>query len=288
MKLIKLTLLLCFFTIVLFGQQEAPGYIVSLEGDTLEGRIVIGIKWVKLKHEGVKTKYYKTDISDYGYYGNRVYFSKPDVTPPVRKSKIVSTLVFADGVQVSNFYLHKFSLDNIIGYFEYPKYVSYEAKKKDLTKFIIHDETEGDIHMYLIPIDDYPEKGETLYVYAEGIISDGLVAYNVNRSKPYRTVYKTNGVLATLLSNTTPLGIIGPSAIAKVANRFVQYGRRNNWLIYKNDTVYEINTWLEWKQSYDEIFNNDKEFSKYLKEREIDYTKIEQVLKAYADYMESK
>ena len=123
MNLAKLTLLFCFFTTILCGQQEVPGYIVKLEGDTLHGRIVIDDKKIKFRHEGVKTKYLRSEIADYGYYGNKVFFSRPDEVTPTPASKIEASLVLISGDTLPDFRLQKIHPDYIVGYFEYPKYV---------------------------------------------------------------------------------------------------------------------------------------------------------------------
>lgn len=281
MNPVKLTLFFCFFTTILFGQQEVPGYVVLLQGDTLEGRIVIGKEKIKFRQPGLKAKYLKTQLNDYGYYGNKVYFSKPDEIRPEPKSEISSSIVIVTGDTLQNFYVHSIHPDYIIGYFDYPKYIVYKAEEEGLLELIIHEE-EGDVAMDLIRIEDYPNKDNLHYIYAERIHSKGLSAYNIDSNNPYQTRYRAK-VFIPLSKSVVPLAI-GKTLVSIATTSIVNNEQSNDWIIYKNERVYYLNSLAEWNKGFDYIFAGDEEFETYLERNKVNRLSIDKVLKAYGDF----
>lgn len=282
MNLIKLTLLFCFFTTVLCGQQEVPGYVVLLEGDTIRGRIVITYNKIKFRHEGVKSKYLRSELADYGYYGNQVFFSKPDKITPEPKSEIKASIVVVRGDTLQDFYVHSIHPDYIVGYFEYPKYILYEANKEELLELIIHEE-EGDVAMGLVRIKDYPKEGDLHFIYAERIYSKGLSAYNIDSNHPYETRFRAT-VFVPLSKAAIPTAIT-LTLVSTAITVGVNNERSNDWIIYKNERTYYINSLQEWNRAFDYIFAGDLRFDTYLNNNNVRRSQIEKVLIAYGDFI---
>lgn len=312
MNLIKLTLLFCFFTTVLCGQeghQEYPGYIVKLEGDTLRGRIILTTRMIKFRQDNVKTKHLRSELADYGYYANRKFYPKPDEAPPAKESKITGTITLANGDTLQDFYIHSIRPDVIIGYFEYPQYISYKAEEKELLNIRI---SEGfrDASKYhfvapsiasrlkqassnkspyelvdLMQVNDFPTKGETFFMYAERIFmaEGGFRAYNISSRQPYHTEYKET-VIATFAGGVAPVATrIGERMLAeKVLTRRI--GDYDDWIIYKNKEIYNINNARDWKQMFDVIFEGEEDFIKSLDWQNIRKSNIIKVLKAYSKF----
>jgi hypothetical protein len=288
MNLLKLTLFFCLFTTVLFGQQEMPGYVVLLEGDTLRGRIAITTNKIKFRHDGGKAKYLRSEIADYGYYSNKVFFSRPDEITPAPESDITSTVVLATGDTLHNFYLQNVNPDFIICYSVYPKYVLYEARTGGLKEITIHDEEEEDITMRLFDVEDYPKQGQMLPVYVISVVNEGLKAYNGDRSRPYYTDYSGNKVLGRLIANALPLGIFTVNIaeeITKSLNADDKRRHSQDWIVYKNDKSYTINSAKNWNEAFGLIFQDDKGFPPFLAKRDISLADISGVLEAYDDFI---
>lgn len=291
MNPLKLTLLFCFFTTLLFGQQEMPGYVVLLEGDTLRGRIAISTSKIKFRHDEGKAKYLRSEIADYGYYANKVFFSKPDEITPAPKSDITSTIVLTTGDTLQNFYLQNVNPDFIIGYFEYPKYILYEARTGELKEVTIHDAEEGDVTMRLFSVDDYPKQGKILPLYVISVVNAGLKAYNVDPTRPYYTNYDSNRYLGRLIANSLPLGIFTVNvaeAITKDLNAGDEKKHSKDWIIHKKDKSYTINSANEWKAAFGVIFSDDKGFPQFLAKREIPLSFIQGVIEAYGDFVDEQ
>lgn len=283
MNLIKLTLFFCLFTTILCGQQEYPGYVVLLQGDTLRGRVVIGKEKIKFRQDGFKAKYLKTQLNDYGYYGNKVFFSKPDEIRPEPKSETKASIVVVTGDTLQDFRVYSIHPDYIIGYFEYPKYILYEANKEELLELIIHEE-EGDIAMDLIRIEDYPKEDDLHFIYAERIYSKGLSAYNIDSNRPYEINYRAT-VFVPLSEAVVPLAL-AETLVSFAILAVLEYEKSNNWIIYKNERIYYINSLREWSKAFDYIFAGDLGFSSYLEKNNVSRLKIEKVLLAYNDFLE--
>jgi len=288
MNLLKLTLLFCLFTSALLGQQEYPGYVVKLEGDTLRGRIIVMPHVIKFLHENVKYKYQREELKDYGYYGNRSYFSRPDVAPPAPKSNIIGSLVLATGDTLTDFHVQYKSPEHIIGYFEYPKYLVYEAAKAELLELITHDQGEGDISTDLIFVDNYPKTGDVLPMYTPRIVNKGLQAYNVNCARPYIVIYDRPTVYLPFSKGAiagAALQTLLSAALHDGSRRTEANADRHDWIIYKGDKTYYIKTYREWKKQFATIFEEDAGFEKYLKSKNINNDEVEAVLKAYGDFI---
>jgi hypothetical protein len=283
MNPIKLTLLFSLFTTIIFGQQEYPGYVVRLEGDTLRGRIVITPDIIKFRYEGVKTKYSRSELSDYGYYANKVFFPKPDKNPPTKKSETKGIIVLVTGDTLHNFYITSIRPENIRGYFEYPNYIDYQASDNELSELIIKSETRNDL-IDLIVVEDFPKKGGTFFMYAKRVFDSGLRAYNIDNRHPFNK-----------LPNKSPdtyfpaFGIVGAVATELIKENYEPElintnGGYDDWIIYKNGKVYNINSIPEWKKKFTFIFEGDIGFPEYLEKNKIKRTNIRAILKAYGDF----
>ena len=314
MNPLKLTLLFCFFTTVLFGQQghqEYPGYIVKLEGDTLRGRIILTSSVIKFRQDYVKTKYQRSELADYGYYANRKFYPKPDIAPPAKESKITGTITLANGDTLHNFYIHSIRPDIIIGYFEYPNYISYLAKEKkllnlsisegfrDASKFnlvapsLVSKIRHGGVNspyklVDLMEVNDFPTKGETAFMYAERVFKakGGFRAYNISSRQPYHIESKAT-VIASFAGGFAPLATrMAEKALAeKIITRRI--GGYADWIIYKNKEIYNINSAREWRKMFEVIFAGEVDFFKELGQRSIKVSDIREVLKAYCDFKNS-
>ncbi len=302
MNLIKLTLFFCLFTTILCGQQEYPGYVVKLDGDTLRGRITIMPYEIKFKHEGVKTKYQRRELADYGYYGNRKFYPKPDETPPAKESKMIGTIVLTNGDTLQNFYVHFILTDVIVGYFEYPKYISYRAEEGELLDLTINEGVRKASEKFnlfipivrlrevpyvsidLIEVKDFPEKGQTYPMYADRVFErdNGFRAYNINSKRPYQKVYEeTTASYLVGTFATIPSLIIRRSGDPILR---IKKGEFDDWIIYKNGNIYTINNGREWKNMFDIIFEGEETFIKSLEREGIKKSNIIKVLKAYSNF----
>jgi hypothetical protein len=58
----------------------------------------------------------------------------------------------------------------------------------------------------------------------------------------------------------------------------------NDWIIYKNERVYYLNSLAEWNKGFDYIFAGDEEFETYLERNKVNRLSIDKVLKAYGDF----
>jgi len=293
MNPLKLTLLFCFFTSILYGQQEYPGYIVKLEGDTLRGRIIVLPNMIKFRQEYEKTKYQRSELADYGYYANRSYFSRPDEVPPAPESNIKASLVLATGDTLRDFRLQYKSPEHVMGYFEYPDYVVYPATEGELSELITHDEERGDISMDLIHINDYPKKGNVLPMYTERIVNGGLRAYNVNYERPFIVSIRKPTVWIPIGRAAIPGAVINTLlSHAQYSNGPVRNVRAvagpDDWIVYKNGEIYEFNTFRKWRKMFDSIFTDEPGFSNYLKKQDISSFKIKTILEAYGDFIKEK
>jgi hypothetical protein len=291
MNPLKLTLLLCFFTTILCGQQEYPGYIVKLEGDTLRGRIVVMPHVIKFRQDYEKTKYLRNELADYGYYGNGSFFSKPDEAPPAPKSNIKASLVLTIGDTLRNFRVQYKSPEHIIGYFEYPKYVVYDATEGELAELITHDEEKGNISTDLIYINDYPKKGNVLLMYSERILNEGLKAYNVNYERPFTVTYRKSTIWIPLSKSAIPAAaLLTLISKAEHSNGMVRevkaHASTDDWIVYKNGKIYRITNFREWRKQFDNIFEGDIGFSDYLRKRDISAFSIIEILEAYGDFIQ--
>ena len=304
MNPLKLTLLLCFFTTILFGQQEYPGYVVKLEGDTLRGRIIVMPDLIKFLHENVKYKYQREELKDYGYYANRKFYSKPDEVPPAKESTIIGTIALASGDTLQDFYVHYILVDAIVGYFEYPKYVAYKAEEGKLIDLTINEGVRKAskelgfglqivkevpyMSVDLIELKDFPKKGQIYSMYANRIFekNNGFRAYNINSKRPYQKVFEetTGSFLVGTLGGRH--GAIPSLMIRRSGEPIlkIKQGEFDDWIIYKNDEIYTITNARDWKQMFDTIFAGEDEFLKSLEWQNIKPSNITKVLKAYGDF----
>lgn len=308
MNPLKLTLFFCFFTTILLGQQEVPGYIVKTEGDTLRGRITLKLEYIKFKQEDVVTEYSRSELLDYGYYGNRQFYPKPDKAPPSEESKITGTITLANGDTLQDFYIHSIRPDVIIGYFEYPKYILYKAEEKELLNLTISEgfrdaskyhfvasslesklkagmlsgKNKPYVLVDLMQVNDFPKKGETYFMYAERVFEaeGGFRSYNISSRHPYYTEYKET-LIAKFAGAVAPIATrIGEKVLAeKVLTRRI--GDTSDWIIYKNEEIYTINNARDWKKNFDVIFEGEEKFAKYLKWQDVKTSNIVEVLKTY-------
>jgi len=285
MKLLKFALLFCLYTTILCGQQEVPGYIVSLEGDTLRGRIVITDSKIKFRCKGEKSNFLRCDLEDYGYYGNNVFFSKPDIIVPAKKAETQGTIVLATGDTLDNFNIYSIRPESIRGYFEYPKYIDFEAKSGKLSELII-ERSNQEHKIDLIEVKSRSKSGELIPLYAVRSFDKGLKAFNVSSYLPYSKSQKKYdphiflgfGIIGIAISE-----VIKENQELKIINT---NGGFDDWIIHKNGKVYMISSIIEWKKKFDTIFENDIGFTKYLEKHKIKRSKIKTILKAYGDFIE--
>ena len=312
MNPLKLTLLFCLFTTILCGQQEYPGYIVKQEGDTLRGRITLMPNVIKFKQDNVKTKYFRSELADYGYYANRKFYPKPDETPPAKESDMIGTIVLANGDTLQNFYVHFILTDVIVGYFEYPKYISYRAEEGKLLDLTVNegvrkatetfnlflpamlDETPGVLltrvkdvpyaSVDLIELKGFPKKGQTYPMYSNRIFERGeeFRAYNVNREKPYQKIYEETTASFLVGAVATIPGLIVRRSGEPILR--LKKGGLDDWIIYKNGEIYTIQNFREWKKMFNVIFEGEDEFIKSLEWQDIKMSNIVEVLKAYSNF----
>lgn len=198
---------------------------------------------------------------------SELYLKSAKKMPPV-------DLVKNTGDTISGYFLKSISMDELIVVSADKDKRRFNAVGGTIVEIILH-QAPFLVHIDLVNLKHSNKRGDFRPGYAIRIIDGAL--------RRYDGVRPLSGTIQAPMTS----GGFGGFALSMVATG-VKSASFDQWIIYKGGKSYRFNNSYEWDDVRKEMFKDDEGFEEYLKEKKVNQTKIEFVLRAYNYYAAEK